>query len=69
MFVTLDSDMVYVAPSTYHWVQSLGTCVNLSWNIGPPTGTQYIQACLAEERNLTRVSRLYERLLERLDVA
>lgn len=49
------SDMVYVAPSTYHWVQALGTCVNLSWNIGPPTGTQYVQACLAEERNLRRV--------------
>eukprot|EP00041_Stephanoeca_diplocostata_P038697 m.1544133 g.1544133 ORF g.1544133 m.1544133 type:complete len:1191 (-) comp25256_c0_seq59:2620-6192(-) len=30
-------DLIYVNIGTIHWVQSLGCCTNVAWNLGPPT--------------------------------
>ncbi|KAK3699393.1 hypothetical protein QZH41_018548 [Actinostola sp. cb2023] len=31
-------DMVWLNPGVVHWVQSLGWCNNIAWNVGPTTG-------------------------------
>jgi histone demethylase len=34
-------DMVWVGPGTVHWVQAIGWCNNIAWNVGPLTLLQY----------------------------
>lgn len=40
-FVQKPGDLVWLGPGTIHWVQSIGWCNNIAWNVGPPTWKQY----------------------------
>lgn len=39
-FVQKPGDFVFINSGTIHWVESLGRCTNVAWNIGPMTGRQ-----------------------------
>ena len=39
-FIQEPGDYVYTNMGTIHWVQALGRCQNVAWNIGPMVGTQ-----------------------------
>ena len=39
-FIQEPGDFVYTNCGTIHWVQSLGRCTNVAWNLGPTTGLQ-----------------------------
>ena len=39
-FIQEPGDFVYTNCGTVHWVQSLGRCTNVAWNLGPTTGLQ-----------------------------
>lgn len=43
-FVQRPGELVYVSYGALHWVQSLGVTNNVSWNVAPLTGKQYISA-------------------------
>uniref|UniRef100_A0AAJ7X7R5 [histone H3]-trimethyl-L-lysine(27) demethylase n=1 Tax=Petromyzon marinus TaxID=7757 RepID=A0AAJ7X7R5_PETMA len=40
-FVQRPGDLVWINPGTVHWVQALGWCNNIAWNVGPLTAHQY----------------------------
>lgn len=40
-FLQKPGDMVWVNAGTIHWVQAVGWCNNIAWNVGPLTQTQY----------------------------
>lgn len=40
-FLQRPGDMVWVNAGTVHWVQAVGWCNNIAWNIGPLTADQY----------------------------
>lgn len=40
-FIQKPGDVVFVNVGTVHWVQSLGWCNNIAWNVGPITANQY----------------------------
>ncbi|OQV25308.1 Lysine-specific demethylase 6A [Hypsibius exemplaris] len=40
-FVQKPGDLVWVNSGTVHWVQALGWCNNIAWNVGPFTAEQY----------------------------
>lgn len=40
-FLQRPGDMVWVNAGTVHWVQAVGWCNNIAWNVGPLTTTQY----------------------------
>ena len=40
-FVQKPGDIVWVGAGTVHWVQALGWCNNIAWNVGPFTVLQY----------------------------
>ena len=40
-FLQRPGDMVWVNAGTVHWVQAVGWCNNIAWNIGPLTANQY----------------------------
>lgn len=40
-FVQKPGDLVWVNVGAVHWVQALGWCNNVAWNVGPLTATQY----------------------------
>ncbi|XP_022258202.1 histone demethylase UTY-like isoform X1 [Limulus polyphemus] len=40
-FLQRPGDMVWVKAGTVHWVQAVGWCNNIAWNIGPLTAEQY----------------------------
>ena len=40
-FLQKPGDMVWVNAGTVHWVQAVGWCNNIAWNVGPLTATQY----------------------------
>lgn len=46
-------ELVYVNTGSFHWVQSTGFCVNISWNVGQPTFPQLATSVIAAEHNLT----------------
>ncbi|XP_026480473.1 histone demethylase UTY-like isoform X2 [Ctenocephalides felis] len=46
-FTQRPGDLVWVNAGCVHWVQAIGWCNNIAWNVGPLTARQY---CLAIER-------------------
>ena len=40
-FTQKPGDMVWVNAGTVHWVQAIGWCNNIAWNVGPLTANQY----------------------------
>jgi len=50
-FVQRPGDMVFVNAGTVHWVQAIGWCNNIAWNIGPLTANQYESAVIRYEFN------------------
>lgn len=40
-FLQRPGDMVWVNAGTVHWVQAVGWCNNIAWNVGPLTANQY----------------------------
>lgn len=40
-FLQKPGDMVWVNAGTVHWVQAIGWCNNIAWNVGPLTWRQY----------------------------
>lgn len=44
-FIQRPGDLVWLNTGTVHWVQAIGWCNNISWNVGPLTGTSF--GCLS----------------------
>ncbi|KAF7711314.1 lysine (K)-specific demethylase 6A, like isoform X1 [Silurus meridionalis] len=40
-FIQRPGDLVWLNTGTVHWVQAIGWCNNISWNVGPLTAHQY----------------------------
>ncbi|ELT93483.1 hypothetical protein CAPTEDRAFT_177190 [Capitella teleta] len=40
-FIQKPGDLVWVGPGTVHWVQAIGWCNNIAWNVGPLAWRQY----------------------------
>ncbi|GAB0087282.1 lysine-specific demethylase 6A [Sergentomyia squamirostris] len=40
-FIQRPGDLVWVNAGCVHWVQAIGWCNNIAWNVGPLTGRQY----------------------------
>ena len=40
-FLQRPGDLVWVNSGCVHWVQAIGWCNNVAWNVGPLTGRQY----------------------------
>ncbi|GFR94504.1 ubiquitously transcribed tetratricopeptide repeat protein Y-linked transcript variant 61 [Elysia marginata] len=40
-FIQKPGDLVWIGPGTVHWVQAIGWCNNIAWNVGPMTYRQY----------------------------
>ncbi|XP_053318269.1 lysine-specific demethylase 6B isoform X3 [Spea bombifrons] len=40
-FVQRPGDLVWINAGTVHWVQAIGWCNNIAWNVGPLTPYQY----------------------------
>ncbi|KAJ8310175.1 hypothetical protein KUTeg_012040 [Tegillarca granosa] len=40
-FIQKPGDLVWVGPGTVHWVQAVGWCNNIAWNVGPLNARQY----------------------------
>ncbi|XP_072555680.1 lysine-specific demethylase 6A isoform X1 [Paramormyrops kingsleyae] len=40
-FIQRPGDLVWVNTGTVHWVQAIGWCNNIAWNVGPLTAYQY----------------------------
>ncbi|XP_017336592.1 lysine (K)-specific demethylase 6A, like isoform X3 [Ictalurus punctatus] len=40
-FIQRPGDLVWINTGTVHWVQAIGWCNNISWNVGPLTAHQY----------------------------
>ncbi|XP_048349623.1 lysine-specific demethylase 6A isoform X6 [Sphaerodactylus townsendi] len=40
-FIQRPGDLVWINAGTVHWVQSIGWCNNIAWNVGPLTVCQY----------------------------
>lgn len=38
-FIQRPGDLVWLNTGTVHWVQAIGWCNNIAWNVGPLTGT------------------------------
>ncbi|KAL4220760.1 Lysine-specific demethylase 6A [Mactra antiquata] len=39
-FIQKPGDLVWVGPGCVHWVQAIGWCNNIAWNVGPMTSRQ-----------------------------
>ena len=50
-FIQKPGDLVWVNTGCVHWVQAIGWCNNIAWNIGPLTYTQYKSAIERYEWN------------------
>ncbi|KAL3847276.1 hypothetical protein ACJMK2_018196, partial [Sinanodonta woodiana] len=40
-FIQKPGDLVWVGAATVHWVQAIGWCNNIAWNVGPLTARQF----------------------------
>ncbi|KAG5852746.1 hypothetical protein ANANG_G00065840 [Anguilla anguilla] len=40
-FIQRPGDLVWINTGTVHWVQAIGWCNNIAWNVGPLTAHQY----------------------------
>lgn len=38
-FIQRPGDLVWLNTGTIHWVQAIGWCNNIAWNVGPLTGS------------------------------
>lgn len=50
-FIQKPGDLVWVNTGTVHWVQAIGWCNNIAWNVGPITTKQYRSAIERYEWN------------------
>lgn len=50
-FIQKPGDLVWVNTGTVHWVQAIGWCNNIAWNVGPITTKQYKSAIERYEWN------------------
>lgn len=50
-FIQKPGDLVWVNTGTVHWVQAIGWCNNIAWNVGPITSKQYRSALERYEWN------------------
>ncbi|XP_033151222.1 lysine-specific demethylase 6A isoform X3 [Drosophila mauritiana] len=50
-FIQKPGDLVWVNAGCVHWVQSIGWCNNIAWNVGPLTARQYSLAIERYEWN------------------
>ncbi|CAF4703064.1 unnamed protein product [Rotaria sp. Silwood1] len=50
-FIQKPGDLVFVSTGCVHWVQAIGWCNNIAWNVGPLTYTQYYAAIERYEWN------------------
>lgn len=50
-FLQRPGDLVWVNSGCVHWVQALGWCNNIAWNVGPLTYHQYLRAVERYEWN------------------
>ena len=50
-FIQKPGDLVWVNTGCVHWVQAIGWCNNIAWNVGPLTYTQYKSAIERYEWN------------------
>lgn len=50
-FIQKPGDLVWVNTGTVHWVQAIGWCNNIAWNVGPITCKQYRSAIERYEWN------------------
>ena len=64
-FIQEPGDFVYTNMGTIHWVQALGRCQNVAWNIGPMSGPQlrlawerYHELRLQKEQSLVPMHRV-----------
>lgn len=39
-FIQRPGDLVWLNTGTIHWVQAIGWCNNIGWNVGPLTGME-----------------------------
>lgn len=39
-FIQRPGDLVWLNTGTIHWVQAIGWCNNIAWNVGPLTGEE-----------------------------
>ncbi|CAG5124535.1 unnamed protein product, partial [Candidula unifasciata] len=53
-FIQKPGDLVWIGPGTVHWVQAIGWCNNIAWNVGPMTHQQYILGLERCEYNKTQ---------------
>lgn len=59
-------DVIWIGPGTVHWVQAVGWCNNVAWNVGPMTNDQYMMAL---ERYEFNKSVLYKSIVPMLQVS
>ena len=60
-FVQRPGDLVWVNSGCVHWVQAVGWCNNIAWNVGPLTARQYqlaIDRCVDMAINMKRIKPL-----------
>jgi histone demethylase len=50
-FIQKPGDLVWVNAGTVHWVQAIGWCNNIAWNVGPITSKQFKSAIERYEWN------------------
>lgn len=50
-FIQKPGDLVWVNTGTVHWVQAVGWCNNIAWNVGPITSKQFRSAIERYEWN------------------
>ncbi|CAF4096182.1 unnamed protein product [Rotaria sp. Silwood2] len=50
-FIQKPGDLVFINTGCVHWVQAIGWCNNIAWNVGPLTYTQYYAAIERYEWN------------------
>lgn len=50
-FIQKPGEIVWVGTGTVHWVQAIGWCNNIAWNVGPFTAKQYEYAITRYEWN------------------
>ncbi|PVD19069.1 hypothetical protein C0Q70_21628 [Pomacea canaliculata] len=54
-FIQKPGDLVWIGAGTVHWVQAIGWCNNIAWNVGPLTYNQYKLAIERYEWNKLKV--------------
>lgn len=44
-FIQRPGDLVWINAGTVHWVQAVGWCNNIAWNVGPLNGEHCTNEC------------------------